>query len=85
MISSRNFFVNHTNRLIQIAKNISIENSLGCFPYPKKPFKSDKEYQTFIKGLTNFIDKPELFYLSKGKINTTNQFVKLRKSDFQFI
>lgn len=82
---NKTFFVNHTNRLLQIANNISMSKNINKIPFPKDNFKSGKDYKTFLNNLTNFIDKPELFFLSKLDINTVDKFSRVNEEHFRFI
>ncbi len=62
---TKKFIINHTNRLIEIATNIARENNIRRIPYPSNGFKKEKDYKKYLNNLLNFIDKPELYHLTK--------------------
>ena len=80
------FLLQHTNNLIKSAISVANSNNIKHIPYPKNNFKNKKIFELYLNNLTNFIDKPELFYLNKqiNKINI-NDNAELNKKYFKFI
>ena len=82
---NKNFIIKHTNKLIKIASNRSRSSQVGKFPYPEKPFGNQKEFKEYLNTLTNFIDTPEYFYLSKDHSNCVEKYKPGPKQYFNFL
>jgi len=86
---NKNFLHRHTNRLIKIATNVAKSNEINEIPYPKI-MNSKHEYESYMKHLLNFIDKPELYSFVKRDNNFStlninkNIFPKINKSYYNF-
>lgn len=83
----KRLIIQHTNRLVKCATKVAQDNNIKVIPYPSKQFNSNKSVGKYLDNLTNFIEKPELFYMSQKYIETkehTNN-IKIPHNYFKFI
>ena len=63
-----NQLTKHSAKLFKSALKVAERNNLNLIPYPKEAFKNNKDFYNYLDNLTNFISYPELFYMSKRSI-----------------
>ena len=78
--------INHSNKLINTARVIAKVNNITQIPAPSPTFKNKKAFEKYLNNLTNFIQKPELFYLVSNikKVNIDTD-ITLKKKNFPFM
>jgi hypothetical protein len=79
--------IQHTNRLVRCATKVAQDNNIKVIPFPKNHFKSSKCLDNYLNNLTNFIERPELYYLSKNSNVNIEQLnnIKIPNKYFKFI
>ena len=83
----KRLIIQHTNRLIKCATKVAQDNNIKVIPYPNKQFSSNKSFEKYLGNLTNFIERPELFYRVKDTIPSKEHIsnTKIPASYFKYI
>ncbi len=64
----QSYIFRQTNNLLKLCTSISKTNNLKLVPYPTRKFQSIDDIESYNSNLSNMIDKPHLFYLSKDSL-----------------
>lgn len=64
----QSYIFRQTNNLLKLCSDISRTNNIKVVPFPAKKFNSIDDLESYNSNLSNMIDKPYLFYLSKENL-----------------